>query len=194
MKYHDTNGIAAFVGLRLALFFVLYVCNLGRPNSTDELQKSAAYMTEAYLLSRANSLRTPFEFAFGTDVGFFEWLEGEEAQEKTPGKGNHTRHRFISPHVNPVEIRLLTWLFTGRSRDEYGVEMGFGTVSPAALGKTADETGLGETAQDGNPNRYRLERFGKAMSGSVSWEVPAAVLNGMYCPFTGFDRRCRCIY
>jgi hypothetical protein len=44
-------------------------------------------------------------------------------------------------------------------------------VGPAALG---------ETVEGGNPNRYRLERFGKAMSGSVSWEAPAAVLNGMY--------------
>ncbi|KAF9066979.1 S-adenosyl-L-methionine-dependent methyltransferase [Rhodocollybia butyracea] len=29
-----------------------------------------------------------------------------------------------------------------------------------------------------NPNRFRLERFGKAMTGTVSWEVPGAVLNG----------------
>ena len=65
---------------------------MGFSNSTDELQKSAAYMTEAYLLSRAQSLRTPFEFAFGTDIGFFEWLEGEEGLEKTVPKGNRSKH------------------------------------------------------------------------------------------------------
>jgi hypothetical protein len=63
--------------------------------STDELQKSAAYMTEAYLLSQAKSLRTPFEYAFGTSVGFFEWLEGEEGQEKVMPKRNRSRQRFI---------------------------------------------------------------------------------------------------
>jgi hypothetical protein len=42
------------------------------------------------------------------------------------------------------------------------------------------ETPTKSDLEDGNPNRYRLERFGKAMSGSVSWEVPAAVLNGKH--------------
>jgi hypothetical protein len=58
--------------------------------------------------------------------------------------------------------------------------MGLGAVGPAALGKATDESILGQTAQDKNPNRFRLERFGKAMSGSVSWEAPSAVLNGRY--------------
>lgn len=31
---------------------------------------------------------------------------------------------------------------------------------------------------DLNPNRFRLERFGKAMSGTDGWEAPGAVLNG----------------
>jgi hypothetical protein len=53
-------------------------------------------MTEAYLLSRAKTLRTPFEFAFGTDVGFFEWLEGEEGQENPVPRGKRSRHGFIS--------------------------------------------------------------------------------------------------
>jgi hypothetical protein len=61
------------------LFFLL--------NSTDELQKSAAYMTETYYLSpskqtRAGTdpVRAPFCFAFDTvknKTGFFGWLEGE---------------------------------------------------------------------------------------------------------------------
>jgi hypothetical protein len=31
-----------------------------------------------------------------------------------------------------------------------------------------------------NPNQFRLERFGKAMTGTDSWEVPGAVLHGEY--------------
>ncbi|KAK0235425.1 S-adenosyl-L-methionine-dependent methyltransferase, partial [Armillaria nabsnona] len=92
-KFHDTNGIAAFVGL-----------------STDELFKSSAYITKAYLYSADahkntnEPTHTPFNFAFGYEgVGFFGWLEGEGI------KG---------------------------------------------------------------------ERFGTAMTGTDSWEVPGAVLNG----------------
>ncbi|KAF8995998.1 hypothetical protein BDQ17DRAFT_1330195 [Cyathus striatus] len=33
-------------------------------------------------------------------------------------------------------------------------------------------------AEHPNPNRFRLERFGKAMSGTGSWEAPGAVLHG----------------
>lgn len=96
MKYPDTNGIAAFVGLWLAFLVPMsLVCpNSGYPNSTDELMKSAAYMTDAYLQSRGRSIRTPFEHAFNTNVGYFEWLEGQGAQEKPVPKGG--RQRLIS--------------------------------------------------------------------------------------------------
>lgn len=56
-------------------------------DSTDELQKSAAYMTETYYLSPSKQTRAgtdptraPFCFAFDTfknKTGFFGWLEGE---------------------------------------------------------------------------------------------------------------------
>ena len=133
-------------------------------------------MTEAYLLSRALSLRTPFQYAFGTDIGFFEWLEGEE---KPVPKGNRSRHGFILSLSRTIYFTY-GFLLISRSRDEHGVEIGVGTVGPPALGKTTDSE---RNAEDGNPNRYRLERFGKAMSGSVSWEVPGAVLHGVYRPW-----------
>lgn len=31
-----------------------------------------------------------------------------------------------------------------------------------------------------NSNRFRLERFGKAMSGTDGWEAPGAALNGIH--------------
>ena len=35
------------------------------------------------------------------------------------------------------------------------------------------------SVSDENPNRFRLERFGKAMTGTGSWEAPGAIFNGM---------------
>ncbi|KAF9261125.1 S-adenosyl-L-methionine-dependent methyltransferase, partial [Marasmius fiardii PR-910] len=102
-KYENSNGIAAFVGL-----------------CTDELQKSSAFLTEAYFLSPKAHLngkeptRAPFNYAFG--------CEG----------------------MND----LLT------------------TMTNYTIGPTQ------------NPNQFRLERFGIAMAGTDSWEVPGAVLNG----------------
>jgi hypothetical protein len=34
-----------------------------------------------------------------------------------------------------------------------------------------------------NANRFRLERFGKAMSGTCSWEAPGAILNSAILHF-----------
>ncbi len=51
----------------------------------------------------------------------------------------------------------------------------------------ADPSGPPRTETDApaqearNPNRFRLERFGKAMSGTDGWEVPGAVLSGEHC-------------
>ncbi|TFK70271.1 S-adenosyl-L-methionine-dependent methyltransferase, partial [Pluteus cervinus] len=91
-KYHDTDGIAAFVGL-----------------CTDELQKASAYLTEAYLLSPSpktrsarDPTRAPFSYAFGWSL------------PQPPGS---------------------------------------------------------------NANRFRLERFGKAMTGTCLWDTPGGVLS-----------------
>src|ERR1700679_3381662 len=48
-------------------------------NSTDEIFKSSAYLTDAYLLSKHSvlPLTTPFNLAFGTKGQFFSWLEEE---------------------------------------------------------------------------------------------------------------------
>ncbi|KAF5381712.1 hypothetical protein D9615_005570 [Tricholomella constricta] len=132
MKYHDTNGVAAFIGM-----------------CTDELFKSSAYLTEAYLLARTEPPRPPFEYAFRTDAGFFAWLEGEGASVS------------------------------------HGFETGDWRV------------GKGE---EGNSNKFRLERFGTAMSGTGSWEAPGAVFNGGCLFFSSFFlssaflvlSRCKC--
>ncbi|KAG6817373.1 hypothetical protein H0H87_009560 [Tephrocybe sp. NHM501043] len=82
---------------------------------TDELFKSSAYLTEAYLLERTDPSRPPFGYAFDTNAGFFSWLEGD---------GGEDRKGFV------------------------------------------------------NKDKLRVARFGKAMSGTNSWEAPGAVFNG----------------
>lgn len=143
-KYKGTNGVSAFVGM---WFVIPPNCMLPSSDlsfkSTDELQKSSAYLTEAYLLNTnattngEEPTHAPFNFAFGCEgVGFFSWLEGEgiaDGQVNGPG-----RECALLPGIKPSNVNSLA-----------------------------------------NSNRYRLERFGTAMTGTDSWEVPGAVLNGL---------------
>ncbi|KAF8066927.1 O-methyltransferase [Lyophyllum atratum] len=129
MKYQNTNGVSAFVGM-----------------CSDELFKSSAYLTEAYLLAREDPPRPPFEHAFRTGAGFFAWLEGEGRADGISGGG-------------------------GRSHLALAMEQG-GNGSGRELGN-----GEGRKGEE-SWNKFRLERFGTAMSGTGSWEAPGAVLNG----------------
>lgn len=93
-KYEGTNGIAAFVGM---WYVGKYNGRLNspkpEPDSTDELFKSSAYLTDAYLLdetSKYSSLLStaPFNLAFQVkDQIFFRWLEekGNEMRLKRFG-------------------------------------------------------------------------------------------------------------
>ena len=45
--------------------------------------------------------------------------------------------------------------------------------------KTDCEPSVSKSETVKNSNRFRLERFGKAMSGTGFWEAPDAILNGM---------------
>lgn len=47
-------------------------------------------------------------------------------------------------------------------------------------GVEADEVDDRKVAKTMNGSRYRLERFGKAMLGTASWEVPGAILSGEF--------------
>lgn len=127
MKYHTTNGAAALIGL-----------------NTDELMKTSAFMTEAYLLSPADPLLPPFQYAFHTDVPFFPWLEGESSKKGSP------------------------------------LQDSLSGSSPATVNKSVKnkDAAAGDELLAINPNRFRLERFGAAMQGTCSWEIPGAILHG----------------
>ncbi|KIM43500.1 hypothetical protein M413DRAFT_18022 [Hebeloma cylindrosporum] len=171
MKYRDTNGIAAFVGL-----------------CSDEIQKSSAYMTETYYLSSSRYTRqgsepgrAPFCFAFDTvktGTGFFGWLEGQaepcftkdEAEDERveTGRGGTFAPTLREPKNSKG---LQTPERVIRSR---------GTGTPSSTTSTDSEavSPVRKNDDSGNSNRFRLERFGKAMSGTDGWETPGAVLNG----------------
>ncbi|KAJ4474486.1 O-methyltransferase [Lentinula aciculospora] len=153
-KYNDTNGVSAFFGM-----------------CTDELFKSAGFLTETYLLSpqkHKNGLeptRAPFNHAFGCEgVGFFGWLEGEGIDGNHvngPGRDEGFIPGIVIPRNEPLNHRRGASSI-GKSADMYS--------SKGSIHKTHDPVV--------NPNRFRLERFGKAMTGTASWEAPGAVLNG----------------
>ena len=54
--------------------------------------------------------------------------------------------------------------------------------------KTDSKPSIRKSETIKNFNRFRLERFGKAMSGTGSWEVPGAVLNGKGLNFLKYMR------
>lgn len=53
-------------------------------------------------------------------------------------------------------------------------------VSPSSQTSNDSEAlSVSENAKE-NFNRFRLERFGKAMTGTEGWEAPGAILQGRY--------------
>ncbi|KAL0577536.1 hypothetical protein V5O48_004434 [Marasmius crinis-equi] len=155
-KYDGSSGVAAFTGL-----------------CTDELQKSSAYLTEAYFLSPKAHLNTkeptraPFNYAFGCEgVDFFAWLEGHGIQ------GQHVNGRARSGSIKLAGILSQTSHELKRSdlshRHGLSHKKGSSDVVKSQL----------TNGQPDNPNRFRLERFGIAMTGTDSWEVPGAIFNG----------------
>jgi hypothetical protein len=90
-KHEGTNGVAAFVGLRyvpppLGSTYPNINPPFSAPSSIDELFKSSAYLTEAYVLNDAmkystQPTETPFNFAFGTKKVFLGgWRTGRRRE------------------------------------------------------------------------------------------------------------------
>lgn len=158
-------------------------------------------MTETYFLSSSKQTRegqeptrAPFCFAFDTvktRTGFFGWLEGEAKMtaDTVSNDDGYTSFQWKS---------IFAWLSLFDS-----VETGPGAILPPSRGNYPDITGpendyqsdqlrkksvshirmnsqpcISKSETVRNPNRFRLERFGKAMSGTGSWEAPGAILNG----------------
>ena len=92
-----------------------------------------------------------------------------------------SRRLLAHPHFSFIFRREQSKSKSGKDVGrELGAETGPG-MENAVLG-IGGEKGIWDGSGGGgvgvNGNRYRLERFGKAMSGTGSWEAPGAVLNG----------------
>lgn len=145
-------------------------------------------------------MRAPFCFAFDTaqsGTGFFGWLEGE-AGARPGGEGNSDLQRAWAPAPAPPPLQPRQAPPPSSARHAHDRAIS-GRAGQGALGdrsgqvrkkratSPADPTGpprteAGAPAHEArNPNRFRLERFGKAMSGTDGWEVPGAVLSGERC-------------
>ncbi|KAG9219850.1 hypothetical protein CCMSSC00406_0009597 [Pleurotus cornucopiae] len=151
-KYEDTNGIAAFVGL-----------------CTDELFKAASYMTEAYYLSDKTKhsrepVHTPFNFAFNTRAGFFGWLEGDDSGPPLDTDG-------LGAELVP-DLKTAFMVNSGRAVENRVQD---DQASRKSLPSPREKTAEKDVTQG---SRFRLERFGKAMVGTASWEAPYAILHG----------------
>ncbi|KAF8154769.1 hypothetical protein B0H34DRAFT_783839 [Crassisporium funariophilum] len=167
-KYQGSDGIAAFVGL-----------------CTDEIQKSSAYMTETYYLSASKRTRegqeptrAPFCFAFDTvktKTGFFGWLEDEVESKRSlhiNEDGVETGRGGIHP---PTPKQRDTVALSTPARPHRNNHLRKLSINHAG---TDSESGDTQNVSVRSANRFRLERFGKAMTGTASWEAPGAILNG----------------
>ncbi|PPQ95181.1 hypothetical protein CVT25_013213, partial [Psilocybe cyanescens] len=212
MKYRDTNGVAAFVGL-----------------CTDEIQKASAYMTETYYLSPSPQTRAgtepgraPFYFAF--DTGEVSAEEGRRDDDDTDDAVERGKGGILPPTLGPSSSSskrsgkresqqktgredprpqlhaMYTKPSSGRGAAGNRTRTNSSGTSSAGSGSGSNsnsnststikngersefefDSNANSSAQENakeNANRFRLGRFGKAMSGTDGWEAPGAALNG----------------
>ncbi|KAJ6555119.1 O-methyltransferase [Mycena vulgaris] len=187
-KYDETSGVAAFVGL-----------------CCDELYKSSAYLTEAVFpgVARlyAGAEDAPIANASASSPSFSTptvALSPNPAPNATvnanAGQSTPNATASASQGSDPTRapfnyafgcggVGYFAWLEgegweAGAGAGVHGAKAGERVDKAQEAGgkaKTDGKTG-GEGTQ--NPNRFRLERFGKAMAGTGSWEAPGAVLHG----------------
>ncbi|KAJ6461096.1 O-methyltransferase [Mycena sanguinolenta] len=152
----DASAVAAFLGL-----------------CTDELFKSSAYLTEAIFPGNARLYpvsTTPSSIPAGSSSGA-SGLSTSTSSTNTPSAttiaGSDPTRAPFNYAFGCGGVGYFAWL-EGEGWAEEGKDGGISkTRSGGAAGKTPT-----------NPNRFRLERFGKAMAGTGSWEAPGAVLHG----------------
>ncbi|KAJ7023063.1 O-methyltransferase [Mycena alexandri] len=165
-----------------------------------------ASLTHAHI-DGADPTRAPFNYAFGCGgVGYFAWLEGEgwasasasailadssasisawnRKNEGEAGRGGQTTLAPLSPLSPSLPVDAATAVRGGknangdRRENEVVGEVGAGGVRGAVGGTGMSGGGDRHRHRHPNPNQFRLERFGKAMAGTGSWEAPGAVLHG----------------
>ncbi|KAJ7653148.1 O-methyltransferase [Mycena polygramma] len=173
----DASAVAAFIGL-----------------CTDELYKSSAYLTEAVFPGAArlyppgsgldlNPRTTTTTTGTGTRISTGTTLNTNNGSVNAGGAGNDPTRAPFNYAFGCGGVGYFGWL--------EGEGCGAGVSGVASIPGAAVNGRIGErkssasgdatpptTTSNPNPNRFRLERFGKAMKGTGSWEAPGAVLHG----------------
>ncbi|KAJ7143712.1 hypothetical protein C8R44DRAFT_845906 [Mycena epipterygia] len=136
--------------------------------STSATPPTATLTTSTSTGAGSDPTRAPFNYAFGCGgVGYFAWLEGE-------GWGAGAGAEM---GLSGTQMGTDAWMGTGAQMGRNGNTSTRTRTGIDASTSTQTEANAKRKA-DANPNRFRLERFGKAMAGTGSWEAPGAVLNG----------------
>ncbi|KAF7377920.1 O-methyltransferase [Mycena sanguinolenta] len=164
----DASAVAAFVGL-----------------CTDELFKSSAYLTEAIFPGNARlcPASTPSSLSAGSSTG--------DSGTSSNSLSKSTNNAASTPTGSDPTRAPFNYAFGCGGVGYFAWLEGEGW---AEEGRRAEDEGNGEKSKAGsgggggggktptNPNRFRLERFGKAMAGTgelggarggVAWCVPA---------------------
>ncbi|KAJ7244419.1 hypothetical protein B0H12DRAFT_1129472 [Mycena haematopus] len=165
----DASAVAAFIGL-----------------CTDELFKSSAYLTEAVFPGNARlypSSATPPSVPAGLSTGDLSTSSNvtgsvskstSTASATTTTSGSDPTRAPFNYAFGCGGVGYFAWL-----EGEGWTGAGEGKPADGDRGKSKSHDGGGEAGMTpANPNRFRLERFGKAMAGTGSWEAPGAVLHG----------------
>jgi hypothetical protein len=56
----------------------------------------------------------------------------------------------------------------------------FGWLEEGVIDDSSSLSQSFRSTREEDNNKFRLERFGKAMTGSSSWEAPGAIINGVW--------------
>lgn len=95
-----------------------------------------------------------------------------------PVTGRHLHLILIMSKFLESFLRSRLFLFTPPIRHILKERLGQSKSMGLGEAFVQDERELRKSIGASRGNIYRLERFGKAMMGTASWEVPGAVLNG----------------
>ncbi|KAJ7689893.1 hypothetical protein B0H14DRAFT_3175933 [Mycena olivaceomarginata] len=145
----DASAVAALVGL----------CSIPPPPLSSSLSPSSPSSSSAMVLGTSKG-------TIGSSSSTTSTNSGSGAACTTAAASDPTRVLFNYAFGREV----------GRCAGEVGIGTGAGGEG---AGRRGGE-GQGDRERGGNPdpNRFRLERFGKAMGGTASWEAPGPVLHG----------------
>lgn len=177
------------------------------PRSTDELFKSAAYLTDCYLpdvptVASTTSPKTSGEYAKEQEMPIKR--SSKESTRRQAGVGKPSAKLGVMSHAGLADLALGRTSISSssvlsqvddsspaRKSDPYPREEDSGPTGrqqKVAFGKHLMHAPFNLAFRTDAPyfqwletseNQARFKRFGKAMTGTSAWEVPGAIVGGM---------------